>query len=163
MADDEFSSGSSDSSIDPSQFAADWNALSLEKIPANSEKTETEKNESASNSDGAENHTDAQHTIAAVAASKEDSQQETIVPENIRLNKKIKIVMGESVFKWQGARRNHQSSTEAKEEVSEFVTIRDNVTAPVPLKDAKIKITPPTAQVTSGDKEFTGKYAALRL
>lgn len=90
-------------------------------------------------------------------------RNKTIAPQR---GKRIKIVMGESVFNWQRARRNQSTLASLPDEnVSKFVTIRDTpATAAGLLHGAKITVTPPTVQVTSQEnKEYTGKYASQSL
>jgi len=172
MDDDDFSSGSSDSSIDPSQLVVDWKPSSLEKSigAADDDVKQSESEHVAPAEKGAapdESAAKAQHDEVDAAASPKETdaatRPETNNPSGIASSKKMKIVIGESVLKWQLARRNQTSlAASAHNGISEYVTIRQDHAKPsVPLQDAKIKLTPPTAEITSGDKEYTGKYESL--
>ena len=168
---------------DQEQSAAPAEKAAAEHSPAATEMNASRQDEKgtrskradATISDGEEKHEDEApsavenpSTAGAVPASRETQEprdtNETIVPKG---DKRIKIVMGESVFKWQRARRN-QSTTSAlslTEDISKWVTIRDTpATASGSLHGAKITVTPPTVQATSQDKkEYTGKYASQSL
>lgn len=154
--DDEFSSGSSDSSIDPSQLVGDLNSDAVLEI-------ENDHDTEARNSVAADNDDDNAVMAAGrqAEASETNEQQEefdALSPE------KIKIVIGESVLQWQRQKQALSSASEPTPKGTfDYATLRDNHnTMRAPLaNDAKITVTPPTATVTSGDKKYTGKFASL--
>lgn len=153
MDDDEFSSGSSESSIVPSQLMGDWRPQALEKTPANNNSSEKEDS-------GVSASVEAQSRVDTPQQQQEEEEEDNTIPSP----GKMKIVIGESVLRWQRQKRN-QSFTE-NTNLSEYVSVRDNrsTTASVlPLdNNATITATPPTATIMSGDKKYTGKYASLK-
>lgn len=155
--DHEFSSGSSDSSIDPSQLAGDWKLndegvgkLSTSVALSVNEEGVTNSVRTASN-DGDVDH--------------DESQSRT---EDDNPNQKIKIVMGDSVLEWQRRTRNLESgaseSPSSRAPMSDYVTLRDNQSAiREPLSNAaKLSLSNlATATITTkDDKEYTGKYTS---
>ena len=149
--DDEYSSGSG---IDPSHLLGDHGDQSeTESVQNNIPPYEGEESQPPLR---------AQHADATTAeSSAEDSGKET----SVGTDERMKIVLGESVLRWKRERQKQSSSSvveKKQQNLSEWLTIRQDATLILPLNGAEITLKPPTVEITSGDKAYTGKYSSLQ-